>query len=140
MSNMQKHFVVFYSPGTFFTESTEKEIDSWDVNTAMQMATTIKERHSAVPFGFQFKTRTRTDADFDSKVTATSCMYCLGGAVETLADVEARNDPKDRILISNMRGNGWDRIIVNTNSWKITQPLNPEDIILTWPSTTTKGA
>jgi len=37
---------------------------------------------------------------------------------------------KNRILISNMENNGYDKIIVNTNSWKWTQPLRESDIVL----------
>jgi hypothetical protein len=127
-----KHFVEFYSPGTFVHEVSAKDIDSWDVEKACEMAKSIKERHGATPFGFRFITRTRSDEDLDSKVSDKSHMYYLGGTVLTLQDVIDRNDPKDSILISNMRGNGYARIIENTNSWRTVQPLNAEDVVLDW--------
>lgn len=127
---MERHFVTFYSPGTFVAENTQRPIDSWDVEAAVSMARSIKERHGSTPYGFQFTTRSRGKDDLDSKVSHTSPMYYLGGRVETLADVEARNDPADRILISNMRSNGYDRIVVNENSWRWTQPLRDEDVVL----------
>jgi hypothetical protein len=97
------------------------------------MANEVKERYNATPYGFQFTTRSRGLEDLDSKVTATSPMYYLGGKVETLADVKARATDKDRILIDNMEGNKWDRIITNDNSWRWTQPLRPTDVVLDWP-------
>lgn len=130
--NMTKHFVVFLSPGTFVSEQTQKDIDSWDVNKALHLARGIKERYGATPYGFYFVTRERSDSELDSKITKRSNMYYLGGKIETLEEVKSRKDPNDRILISNMECNGWDRIITKTNSWKITQPLNKEDIVLQW--------
>jgi hypothetical protein len=127
---MQKHFVTFLSPGTFVSETTERPIDSWDVEAAVKMAREIKERHGAVPYGFRFTTRTRGDDDLDSKVTDKSPIYYLGGKVQTRAEVEARNAPDEAILRSNMRSNGYDRIIVNTNSWRFTAPLEADDIVL----------
>ena len=133
---MEAQFVTFYSPGTFFAETSTKPIDRWDVNKAVEMSKRIKERYNALPYGFRFTTRTRGDEDLDSKVAATSPMYHLGGRIETLEEVEARNDPKENILRSNMRGNGWDRIVVNDNSWRSTQPLEPNDIVLDVPAPT----
>ncbi len=127
---MKKNYVTFYSPGSFVSESTTKDIDSWEVSEAESMAETIKERYGSKPYGFKFATRSRSNAELDSKVTATSPMYYLGGDVLTLEDVKARNDPDDRILISNMEINGYDKIIVNNNSWKFTAPLNEGDIVL----------
>ncbi len=127
---MNKHFVTFCSPGTFVSESSTKEVDSWDVEAAQNMAESIKERHAATPYGFYFTTRSRGDGDLDSKQTHKSNMYYLGGEVQSLEDVKGRNDPDDRILISNMESNGWDRIIINTNSWKFTAPLNEDDVVL----------
>jgi hypothetical protein len=127
---MEKHFVTFYSPGTFFSETSEKPIDNWDVEAAVLMASDIKERHGAKPYGFRFTTRSRGETDLDSKVSATSGMYYLGGRVETLAEVEARNDPKESILRSNMRANGIERIIVNDNSWRFTGALEDGDVVL----------
>lgn len=129
---MEKHFVTFYSPGTFVCETSEKPIDSWDIETAKNMARKIKERYSATPFGFQFSTRSRAENELDSHVSNTSPMYYLGGKVETLEEVKARATEKDRILISNMEGNGWNRIITNDNSWRITQPLYDKDVVLEW--------
>lgn len=129
---MKKHYVTFYSPGTFVAETSEYPIDSWDVDQAKKKALKVKERHGAVPYGFRFSTRSRGAEDLDSKVSATSPLYYLGGKIETLAEVKARATDADRILISNMEGNGYDRIITNNNSWKWTQPLEPTDIVLEW--------
>lgn len=127
---MEKHFVQFLSPGTFVSEVTEKPIDAWDVEAAVLMSADIVERHGAKPYGFRFTTRSRGPDELDSKQTAQSGMYYLGGKIETLAEVEARNDPDERILLSNMRANGYDRIVVNTNSWRFTAPLGDGDVVL----------
>ena len=96
------------------------------------MADDVVERYSATPYGFQFITRGRGPDDLDSKEIDRSPMYYLGGKIETLEEVEARNDPKEDILRSNMRANGWNKIIVNDNSWRTTQPFQEErgDVIL----------
>lgn len=129
---MKKHFVRFYSPGSFTSETTEKEIDSWDIERAKELARGIKERHGATPYGFQFFTRERSDADLDSQVSKTSNMYFLGGRILYLSEIMQKNDPNDTILISNMKNNGYDRVIENTNSWKITLPLDKDDVVLGW--------
>jgi len=128
----QAHFVTFYSPGTFVNEESIKPIESWDVEAAKEMARGIKERYGAVPFGFRFSTRSRGADDLDSKVTATSPMYYLGGKVETLAEVKARATEKDRTLIANMECNKYRRIITNTNSYAWTAPLRKTDVVLEW--------
>lgn len=136
----QQHFVTFYSPGTFVAEATCKPIDAWDTALAMKIADEITERHGATPYGFRFSTRERGDDDLDSKQAAMSPMHYLGGKVETLAEVEARDDPKESVLRSNMRINGYSRIIVNDNSWRWTQPLNDGDIVLNYTPPSRRGA
>lgn len=130
MSKVEQHFVTFYSPGTFVAEMTEKPIASWDTDEAMKMAAGIKERYGATPYGFSFTTRGRTDDELDSHVTAKSGMYYIGGIVETLEEVEARNNPDEHILRSNMRCNHYDRIWRSTEGWSWTQPLNADDVVL----------
>ena len=127
---MEKHFVTFCSPGTFVTEENTKPIDSWNVDIAIKMSKDIKERYDATPYGFYFTTRSRNDNELDSHEAARSPMYYLGGTVLTLEQVKSKNDPADKILISNMERNGYDRIIINSNSWKWTQPLNKDDFVL----------
>lgn len=127
---MKKHFVTFYSPGTMVAETTIKEIESWDTDKAVEISKEIKERYGALPYGFNFTTRERTDKDLDSKVVKTSCTYYLGGEILTLEQLEARNDPTEDILRNNMRMNKWKRVIINTNSWKWTQPLKDNDVVL----------
>lgn len=130
---MKKHFVTFYSPGTFVAEHSTKEIASWDIEAAKQMTRDIRERYNAAPYGFQFSTRERGDDDFDSKETARSPLYWLGGTIETLAEVKARATDKERTLVANMEGNGYDRIITNTNSWRWTMPfVEGQDVLLDW--------
>jgi hypothetical protein len=95
-------------------------------------AGTIIERYSAVPFCFRFSTRSREEDELDSRETAHSPMYYLGGQITTIEEVRQRADPSERILLSNMECNGYDRVVVNTNSWKWTAPLEPGDVVLSW--------
>jgi len=127
---MKKHFVTFYSPGTFVSESTTKEVDSWDTEQAMKLVSNIKERHGATPYAFIFTTKSREENDLDSKETARSCVYHLGGKIETVEEIELRNDPKEAILLSNMQMNGMSRVVVNTNSWRFVSPLGDTDVVL----------
>lgn len=129
---MKQHFVVFLSPGTFVSEETHKPVDEWNPAIAADMARSIHERHGATPYGFYFTTRERGPNDLDSKQTARSAMYYLGGVVETAEQIMARNDPKEEILRSNIRSNHYDRIIINTNSWRFTAGLRPDDVVLDW--------
>lgn len=129
---LKQHYVVFISPGTLFAETTQKEIDSWDTDEAVKMAYSISERHGATPYGFYFITRGREENELDSKKIDESNFYYLGGEVFTLEQVKARNDKADRILIKNMERNGYDRIVVNNNSYKVTLPLRQGDIILSF--------
>lgn len=124
------HFVTFLSPGTLVAENTTKPIESWDVDAAVKMARGVKERHGAVPYGFYFTTRERDDDELDSREAARSDFFYLGGRIETLAEIEERDKPEEHILRSNMRCNGWDRVVVNDNSWRWTQPLKKGDVVL----------
>ena len=103
-----------------------------EIEQAKQMARNIKERHGATPYGFQFITRSRGKNDLDSKVSDTSNMYYLGGKIRHLDFIILENKDDEQILISNMKNNGWDRVIENNNSWKITQPLEKDDVVLDW--------
>lgn len=130
-SEMKRHFVTFLSPGTFVAEDTTKQVESWDVKAAQAMAEGITERHAVIPYGFYFTTSERAPGEWEPKQTAKSPMYYLPHCkVETLEEVEARNDPKESILRSNMRCNGFNRVIVTTKGWRWTQPLNETDVVL----------
>lgn len=127
---MIKHFVTFLSPGTLFAENTTKPIESWDVYVAFKMSEDILERYGATPYGFYFTTRERGEDDFDSREVKRSPTYFLGGEILTLEQIVEMDDPSNRILISNMRANGWSRVVKNSNSWDWVQPLEDTDIVL----------
>lgn len=131
-TEMKRHFVTFLSPGTFVAENSTREVESWDVEAAKAIAEGITERHNAIPYGFYFHTMERKPGEWEPSRTATSPMYYLPHCkVETLEEVEARNDPKESILRSNMRCNGFNRVVTTTKGWRWTQPLNDTDVVLT---------
>jgi hypothetical protein len=127
---MKKHFVTFYGPGAFVSETMTKPIDAWDVEEARKMAETIGERYGVAPHGFRFSTRERGEDDLDSKVTKTSATHYINCKVETLAEIKKRADPNEKILISNMEINGWDMVVRSTKGWAWTQPLKRGDVVL----------
>jgi hypothetical protein len=124
----QKHYVTFYSPGSFVSETTSKEIDVWSVDLAVRMAKEI-ERHRATPYGFTFKTM-ESDG-WSPKTVKESGMYYLGGRLLTLDDIP--DTKENSILRDNMRFNNYEYVIENTNSWKITLPFyKDKDTLLGW--------
>lgn len=127
---LTKHYAVFCSPGSFTSEVSEHEISRWDIHEVIEISKTIKERYNSKPYGFYFVTKGRGPLELNSKIQETSKMYYLGGTVETYEEVCARNDPKEEILRSNMKWNNFDKIIVNTNSYKFTAPLREGDTVL----------
>lgn len=129
---MKKHFVTFYSPGTFFQETNTEKIDNWDVNQAIIMADQIIQRHNASPFGFKFTTREHGTNDLDSKQIDQSHMYYLGGTVYTLQEIIDQKDPDNNILIENMKNNHMEKVIINSNSYQWTRVFHDNDILLNY--------
>jgi len=128
---VKKHFVRFYSPGTFMAEMTERPIDDWNIKQAVRMSKKVMERYNAKPYGFRFITRHRSESQLDSTIVKESPLYYLSGTISTYKDVVLRNDPKEEILRSNMRCNGYKRVITTQTPWRWTQPLQDSDIVLT---------
>lgn len=128
---MHKHFVTFISPGTFVPETSEREIESWDVEAARAMAKDITERYGARPYAFQFTTRSRGPDDLDSKVSATSPTYFFGCDVYDLEQVREKF-PNETILISNMEMNKdyIDRVAVPREGWRGFFSVKPTDVVL----------
>ena len=127
---MTKHFVTFYSAGTFVYEATTRPIDSWDVPTAVKMSQTVVERYNSTPHSFQFTTRVRGDQDLDSTIAATGPLYYLRGRIETREQVEARHDPNEQILRDNMRWNMIDRVVVTDTPFRTVYPFRDVDVLL----------
>ena len=121
---MQKHFVKFMSAGVFVAEMTTKKISSWDVAKAAQMSKEIVEAYGSRPCGFYFITVK------DDKVIKKSGVYYINGTVETLEELKAKNDPNNRILISNMESNGWDKIVTTCNPYKWVRPFTKDDTVI----------
>lgn len=134
-----KHYVVFDSPGTMFTESSSREIGEWSTQLAVRMAADVVERHGARPYCFRFETRRSADPICDGdggtlevipKTLSRSGRYFIGGQLQTLDELEARADPDNRILLANMSGNDWPITVVTANSYKSTQVFEETDCIV----------
>jgi hypothetical protein len=117
---MEKHFVTFYSPGTFVSETSTKEIAAWDADLAVSMARDIKERHAAKPYGFRFETQ--VSDGWEPKTVRNSGMYYLGGRLLTIDDIP--DTKENETLRWNMSINDIKTVIENTNSWKVTMPFD----------------
>lgn len=130
------HRVIFYSPGTFVSEQSSREIASWDTATACEMASGITERYGARPYAFAFVTHVTAPDVPDGqggtlkvqpRETARSGMHFIDGKVLTVEDIEARHDPKDSILLSNMRGS-FPIVVETVNGYRSTHPFEERDI------------
>jgi hypothetical protein len=130
---LQKHYVEFISPGTFFPETTLKEVDSWDVKKAEKMARKINERYNSKPYGFRFVTRGRGEKDLDSKVIKTSPTYYIDAIEISAAEILAGTRKDETILRDNVRINDIKRLVTNgpnSKTYKFFLPLQDGDVVL----------
>ena len=134
---MRKHFVTFMSPGTFVAEQTTKEIGEWDPIAAMRMATEIRERYNAKPYGFRFETRIVHDPidngeggklEVRDTTIKRSGMHYINGAIVKYDD--AADKPHWRVLSDNMRDNAWPLAVEMRNGFRWTAPFEEEDVIV----------
>lgn len=143
---MKKHYVTFESPGTLFSETTTKAVESWDVRLAVMLAADVEERYGAKPYGFRFFTRLETDETVEvdgeklrvePKVIAESPgIYYLGDpaartwSLFSLDELERAGAKDTEILRSNMRGNGWPIVIESRRSFKCVRPFEEADVVV----------
>jgi hypothetical protein len=123
----RKIFVEFFSPGTFYDESSQREIPSKDIAAAVEMANGITERYNAKPYGFKFVTCICADPIPDGeggtiavppKEVERSGMHYLGGRVKLYDEIPESRETT--ILRSNMRCNREPVVVENSNSFRHT--------------------
>lgn len=133
----RKHFVRFLSPGTLFSETTTRPIDSWDVRKAAEMSREIEERHGARPYGFQFLTNLVADPIDDGeggelsvepKQVDISGNHFITGDILLFDDIP--DVPDKSTLRSNMRCNDWPVLIENRNSYRFTCQFEEGDVVV----------
>lgn len=135
---MKKHSVTFHSPGTFFDETTTREVAAWDHRLVpLAAAMTVAERYGAKPYGFRFSTSIVAEPvpdgeggtlNVEPKVIAKSGMYYINGTVMRFEDIV--DDDADSILRSNMRCNGWPLMVECRNSYRSVHIFEEGDIIV----------
>jgi hypothetical protein len=139
MAVREKLFVTFVSPGTFFAESSTREIDSESPQLACRMAREITERHNAKPYSFVFITKLVSDPvddgrggklEVDSREVRRSGNYFITGELKRFDDILETD--KTRILLSNMRCNDYPIVVENRNSFLATLPFASGDVIVDW--------
>lgn len=109
----------FYSPGSFFSETTRRAVDSMDLPEACSIASEVNERHGARPFGFRFE-----DGNGDS----LSGMHYIEGEVLTYDEIEDK--PVNRILRSNIKSNMGGVIVITRRGFRHTAEFKPTDLVV----------
>lgn len=134
-----RHYVTFYSPGTFVSETSTKQIGEWDTAEAVKLSEAIVERHGARPYAFRFETMREGDGVADPegvvhKVEPTklksSGMYFIGGNLRSYKDVVRDNRPNESILRSNMDCNRIPYVCEVTRGYLSTHPFEENDSIV----------
>lgn len=134
-----KHFVEFFSPGTFVSESSQLPIDDWDIKKAIELSKEITERYNATPYGFVFRTYRVSDPiddgqggtlTIEKKELKKSGLYYITGKVLTYDQLSVSKSKDIEILVSNMRCNLWPAVVENTNSWRFTGQFDENDCVV----------
>ena len=116
---MLKHYVTFLYPGIFLSEESSKEVKSRD------------EKFEVPKTCFAYYFWDREEQEIRGEILKGEAKNKSGlfyfGELMTVKDVEEKL-PKERVLLSNMRSNNWDKI-VRTRRGNF-QPFNKGDKIL----------
>ena len=125
---MKAHFVRFYAPGVITAEVYDYLINRWDVDEAVELAKTAISRNNSNIYGFCFLTKERKAKELDSHIVKESRMYYLCGKLRTLEEIRREGNPGNRILLLNMEGNHWSKVVETRGVW--TLPFHDGDTIL----------
>lgn len=120
---LSKNFVRYLFHGTIVSEDRLVDISDCNIDKAWDGAAQFVRR----PFAFQFETHSREDHELDSKRTAKSPRYYLGGTILTAAEILAGTDPRQEILRGNVRCNDIKRVLVTGGAHF---PLEDDAVVL----------
>ncbi len=116
---MTKHYLKTYYPGSFFPETSAKEVKKRDVLVDLPKGAYAYQYYDVEEV-------TKNKEILRGKEKNRSPMY-FAGKVYTIRELEEAY-PNKRILISNIKGNGWNKVIKTIRgNW---QPFSNEDILL----------
>lgn len=132
------HKVTFYSPCTFISNATSRDIDSWDLKKAIAMADKIST-NSTKPYCFFFsKLRSADPIDdgeggtlnVEQKLISKSGQYFIKGKVVTFDEIMQRANPKEKTLLDNMRINEWPLVVFTNNGCEYVQPWKEDGFLV----------
>jgi len=118
---VKQTYVEFMYPGIMVSESSSKPVDNRDTENI---------EPSKGVYAFRFYDRLEAEIDGETVMGEKknySGFYYLNGKVVTIADLEENARPSDRILISNMRGNKWAKVIMMDNGQAF--PWKEDDVL-----------
>ena len=128
--------VTYYSPGTFFAESSSKEFDTFDLSKFVSHSANVSERHGAKPYGFSVEKLELPvtlpkmgtfKVVVEPKVLETSGIYYITGEIIFSEDIVDKD--KD-IFKSNLENNSDGVGIVNKNSYLFHGMFSKDDFIV----------
>ena len=117
---MLKHFVEFSYPGIFFSEYSHEEI-------AERKPELVTVPEGAFAYRFYDQEHTVVDGKLQTGKCKNYSGFTYFGKAYTLEKVK-QQFPQHTILIRNMEGNGWDRVVqTRRGNW---QPLEEGDTVI----------
>ena len=128
----------YFSPGTFFAETSSRDLEDGSLEEAVALAAGISERHGALPYAFDIVTYLVAEPiddgqggtmDVPPKEIGRDGRYYIGGELVRYEESVAR-EVASSIWAKNMKCNGNPVCIQNTNSYKSTQIFREQDAIL----------
>lgn len=139
MSKTKKQiFARYFSPGTLFSEVSDRPLETGTVEEAVAGAKKIVERYSARPYGFDLITMIVAEPIDDGhggtmevqpKQVARKGRFFLGGKLIRYEEAVKR-EGSGSIMCSNMHCNNDPIAIEILNGYRNTQIFNEEDVIV----------
>lgn len=117
---MEVTYIEFMHPGTFLAEASSRAVPSRELPETIPGRTT----------GYRFFTRQETEVNGEKLVGQPKeySGWTYFGTERTAEEVQALDDDRYRVLRSNVRINGWKRVVQTTyGNW---YPLQDEDRVI----------
>lgn len=133
MQTKQYYLVTYYSPGTFFAETSAYKFDNFFLRHFVKKAESITERYNAKPYGFcveKYEEIVGLPNGFECKpklLEKAEGTFFINGKVVFSRDLDKE---KDGIFISNLERNSQGVGITSTNSYRFNSYFSESDFIV----------